>query len=295
MPSSSQPPRSRSDWLPLATVRAATVLAYAPIIDSLVRLGAQGSQALNAFLLVGAAAADAAYATLRRGAWRLAVQDHGLMLYSAACLMLVVGVFSGVWPLAVMALCLNLAALFSFCFGREGARVFYPALVGLGLVVLLLALVPQADHALRTVAARLSGWLLALAGFPVQVIGRAAPFGVAILVTGTRRVFDVASECNGIGIMTSTVALAAILGVRRGYRWFWIVPLTAAALAIGVAFNTLRIVAIAVASLETTVPYPWLHEGLGTLVYVVAIGVVFALARLPWLRRRAGAPAGASG
>jgi exosortase/archaeosortase family protein len=265
----------------LGIILAVTVLAYAPMVDSVVRLGAQGSQALNAFLLVAAAAADAVRANLRRGAWRPAVQDHGLVLYSVACLMLAVGTFTGLWPLAVMALCLNLAALLSFCVGREGARAFYPAIVGLGVVVLLLTLLPQVDHALRTVAALLSGALLDLAGIPADVIQRRTPFAVGILVTGAKRVFDVAPECNGIGIMTSSVALAAILGMRRGYRWHWIALLALAALALGLAFNTLRIVAIAIASLKTALPYVWIHEGLGTLLYVAAIGVVFALVRLP--------------
>jgi exosortase/archaeosortase family protein len=72
--------------------------------------------------------------------------------------------------------------------------------------------------------------------------------------------------------------------LRRRYRWFRTAALLAAALLLGLAFNTLRIVAIAVATLQTDIAYGTIHEGLGTLVYLVAMGVVYGA--VGWARPR---------
>jgi exosortase/archaeosortase family protein len=263
------------DWLSVGVVVSVTVAAYGPMVYSIFMLSARTTQAVNAFLLLGFAICEALVSVWRVHPFRLAVTTHGILLFSVSCLALAIASIFGLWPLAIVGLCLNMAALLSFCFGREGVRVFHPALAGLGCAAALVAFVPQADGALRLLAARGSAVALNLAGFQTQVVVQTAPPGIMLVVERGLSVFDVATECNGFGILLSSVVLTVILSVRRAYPWLLGVALVLAAGVTGLAFNTLRIVAISLASMNTMVDYGVIHEGLGTLVYLAALAAVW--------------------
>jgi exosortase/archaeosortase family protein len=266
----------RGDWLAVLTVVGVTVAAYGPMAYSIFTLSTRTTQAVNAFLLLGFTVFEALASARRSHPFRLAITTHGILLFSASCLALAVASIFDLWPLAILGFCLNMAALLSFCFGREGVRVFYPALAGLGCAAALVAFVPRADGMLRLLAARGSAAALTLAGFQTQVAVQPDPFGITLVVERGLSVFDVASECNGFGILLSSVVLAVILSVRRAYPWLLCAGLGVAAGVVGLVFNTVRIVAISLASMNTMVDYGLIHEGLGTLVYLAALAVVWA-------------------
>jgi exosortase/archaeosortase family protein len=257
------------------------------MIYNVVRQSLRTTQAVNAFILLAFTVLDA---------WRQArpplrfvpgINHHGLVLFSVSCVALALAAWTWVWPLAVLALCLSLGALLSFGFGRRGARAFYPALAGLGVAVFLMIFVPRVDGALRITAARLSAGCLDLLGLHASVAVRWVPFLVVLVVERGARVFDVATECNGFGIILSSVVLAVVMGAQRRYAWVVRGLLVGLAFASGLAFNTARIVAISVAALRTEWDYAVIHEGLGTAIYLVALGVAYGLCALPgWLARR---------
>ena len=278
----------RGDWLALSVILVATLLTYAPMIHSIVQLSTRTTQAVNAFVLLAIAVVDAVRVNRGAGRWAPQVNDHGVLLYGAACLVLAAASFADLWPMAVLALILNLAALLSFCYGREGVRAFYPALIGLGLAVAMVLLVPQFDRVLRLVAGGLSARILSVLGENARVIVRPEPFGVALIVAGSSKVFNVATECNGLGIMLSAVVLTAILAIRRKYPWLLTAALLPVALGRGLVCNTLRIVAISLASMALPWPYGLIHEGVGTLVYCGALLAVYGLTVLSgrWRARR---------
>lgn len=270
-----RPAVTTDDWLSIAVVLGVTVAAYGPMVYSIFELSARTTQAVNAFLLLGFAAFEALASVWRSHSFRLSITTHGILLFSASCVALAVASISGLWPLAIVGLCLNLAALLSFCFGRDGVRVFRPALVGLGCAAALVAFVPRADGMLRLLAARGSAVALNLAGFQTQVAVQQDPFGITLVVEHGISVFDVATECSGFGIILSSVVLAVIVSVRRSYPWLLCVGLGVAAVLAGLVFNTVRIVAISLASMNTMVDYALIHEGLGSLVYLTALAVVW--------------------
>ena len=278
--SRARPARDAGDWLALAIVVGVTLAAYGPMAYSVIVLSSRTTQAVNAFVLLGMAAIEAAASARREAPAHFSVTSHGILLFSASCLALIAGSATNLWPLAVLGLCLNLAALLSFGFGPAGVRRFYPALTGLGCAIILMTFVPHYDRVLRLVAADGSAWLLNLAGYHTQVALRAEPFGATLVVERGVSLFDVATECNGFGIILSSVVLAVILAWRAACPWWFRALLAMASVGVGLAFNVLRIVAISLVSMNTMIKYSLIHEGLGTLIYTAALWAVWGLVRL---------------
>ena len=271
------PGPQRGDLVALLIVLLVTAVAYAPLVSHVLWLSTRTSQAVNAFILIAFVLVD----ILRGRPWprplRPEINHHGIVLFSLACVGLTVAAFTDLWPLAVLALCLNLAALLSFFLGRQGAVAFYPALVGLGLAAAMLIFLPRVDGLLRWLAAVGSASLLNLFGLDATAAVRPSPFTVVLLVKSGRRVFDVAAECNGFSILLSSVVLMAIQGVRRRQPWPARFAWLGLAVIVGWLANVLRIVGISVASMTTALPYGLIHEGIGTLVYLVALLLVYRL------------------
>lgn len=278
-------PDTQDDWFFITAILVVTAVAYTPLIRGVVELGAQTAQSLNAVVLLGITLLDAWVSVRRVAEFRPAINRHGLFLLGLSCLALAAASLSGVALLSVLGLCLNLGALLSFGFGRRGCEVFYPALAGVGVTVSLLVAVPQADLYLRWFAGRMSAFVLPFLGIRAEMLVQQAPFQILLVAEHGAGVFNVATECNGVGIIVSSVLVALVLSLRRGLRWFLWMPLMAVSFVLGLLFNSVRIVAIAVAALTTAWPYKLIHEGLGTVVYLVALATVFLLVRVVPSRR----------
>jgi exosortase/archaeosortase family protein len=270
----------------LTVVGLLTVIAYMPMIDGILRLSLRTTQAVNAFVLIGVAFADAISVMIRKHELRLQINHHGLFLFSLSCVALAASSLFLLWPLAVLGFCFSLGALLSFCFGRAGVRTFYPAIVGLGVAVGMMMYVPRVDVVLRVLVANASAWVLALAGIRADLVVSHAPFQVAMVVEKGAGLFDVATECNGFGIILSSVVLTVIMSIRRQLPVGRLMVLTVFALLAGLAFNILRIVAIVMVAIQSDMTYDVIHEGVGTLVYLTALAVVYAgnVAGTTWRR-----------
>lgn len=270
----------RGDRFFLAVILVVTLIAYAPLIRGVWELSAQTTQALNAFVLLGVAFVDALLSARRKNAFCPAINLHGLLLLGLSCFSLAVSSFTSAWVLSVLGLCLNVGALLSFCFGRAGVRAFYPALAGFGVIVVMLVLVPQVDGALRLIAGRVSAWMLPLFGIRADLLVQQDPFQVVLVAEKGAGVFNVATECNGFGILMSSILLTLVLSFRQGQGWYRVAPLLLLSAITGLLFNIIRIVAIALASLQTIFPYGVIHEGLGSVIYLAALAAVFAMNRI---------------
>ncbi len=283
-PSSGSTRWQGADILSLLVILAVTVIAYAPLVEGVIELSARTTQALNAFLLLGFAFTDALLTVRKTHRFYPFINPHGLLLFSLSCLALILASAAALWPLAILGLCLNLGALVSFSFGRRGVVPFYPALVGLGTAAAMLVFVPQWDEALRTVAAHGSAGLLSVLGIQADIVVRHDPLSIVMVAEKGAGVFDVATECNGFGIILSSVVLTVIVAARRRFRWLVTGGLAILALALGFVFNAARIAVIVMAVLQTDLDYGLIHEGLGTAVYVLALAAVYAAIR--WIPDR---------
>lgn len=275
----------------LLVILTVAVIAYGPLVMGVLELSTQTTQALNAFVLLGVALGDAVFTALKTGAFRLTINTHGLVLFGLSCLALAIASIVQIWPFSVLGLCLNIGALLSFCFGPKGVKTFYPALAGFGVMVLMLVLVPQADQGLRLLAGYFSAWLLPVFGIRIELLVQQVPFEVFMVAEKGAGVFNVATECNGFGILMSSVVLSLILTLKRQLPLWRIVVMIAASVVLGLAFNVVRIVAIAITALKTDIGYPFIHEGVGTGIYLLALLAVWLLnTRGPglWGRCRSG-------
>ncbi len=261
----------------LLVILAVAIIAYGPLMGGVWEMSAQTTQAFNAFVLLGVAFGDALITSLKAGPFRLTINPHGLLLFGLSCLSLAIAAMAQVWPFSVLGLCLNVGALLSFCFGRIGVRAFYPALAAFGGAVLMLVLVPQLDELLRVLAGRASAWLLPHFGVRIELLVQQMPFQVYLVAEKGAGIFNVATECNGLGILMSSLVLSLILTLKRQVPAYVVVLLLVASMAIGLGFNIVRIVMIALTALRTDLLYSVIHEGMGTLVYLLALIGVWGL------------------
>jgi exosortase/archaeosortase family protein len=88
----------------------------------------------------------------------------------------------------------------------------------------------------------------------------------------------VAAECNGFGLLTSSVLVAAVLGFLYRLDGLGKAGLLLLAVPMAILFNTLRIVGICLAATHVALPYDLVHEGIGAVFYAAALGLLWLLA-----------------
>ncbi len=253
---------------------------YAPLLYWLSRAAISVEQLHNGGLIVLFALVVSLRQAIRT--WRVAPQATplGLALIGCgiACLFLVHGVAGQAIPLALLSFCLSFAGLSSFLFGAAGIRAMVPAMAGILLLGILATVVPTLDWPLRSIAAKGSAELLDRLGMNVKVALQAGQ-PPQLLLFAPGRVFVVAAECNGFGLLTSSLLAAAILGFH--YRIGWLDKLLFFLLAVpwAILTNTLRIVGICLAATHLSLPYGLIHEGIGVVFYAVSLWALWSFAR----------------
>lgn len=270
-------PRSR--WLALGLVLVIGVLLamiYSPLLLWLGKTTLSTEQLNTGGLLVLFAIAICLRDTIERLRVEPRLSNHGLSLLflGLACLWLAGRSQRGVLPLVLLSFCFSFAAIISFLFGRLGVRQFMPALGGFLVFGLLVGLFPTLDWPLREIAARYSAIILSWMDIPVKLAALGTEPPKLILAVGANR-YDVATECNGFGLLTSVLLLATILGFQYRLAWVRKLGLLAFAVPTAIACNFLRIVAICLMAPRTQVPYSVVHEGVGTVFYLLGLAIVW--------------------
>lgn len=178
------------------------------------------------------------------------------------------------FPIVVLSFCVSFAAVIAFLFGKQGVRHFMPALAGFLVFGLLVGLFPTLDWPLREIAARYSAALLTEMNLPVQVA--AVPSRTPeILLAVKDRLYVVATECNGFGLLTSALLVATILGFRYHLHWVRKLGLFAMAVPVAIIFNFLRIVGICLVVPRVNISYNVIHEGVGTIFYLAGLAIIW--------------------
>lgn len=265
--------------LALAIFVAGFLLAYGALLAFIVRIFLGVAQARNAILLATFGLILAVRDNLAHRRVTCRISRHGTVLFAIS--LLVAGLWNQfrLWPLSILALTLALAALLSFVFGREGARLFFPLLPAFGVLSVALICIQPIDLTLRMLSAWYAASWLELLGIATLVIVRART--PAIVFSAGNHGFEVASECSGFGIILVSVVLVVMLSFGKRHGCLTKAGLLYLALLTGFAFNILRIVVIVALTLGTHWPYVLIHEAVGTLLFFLAITVVYGLAALP--------------
>jgi len=168
-----------------------------------------------------------------------------------------------------------------------GDPVVRPAL-GFGLAfsgfTFLSVLFPFADWPLRLLAGKTATWFFGLLGQPVE-LGLATDPPRLILVSGSRP-FEVASECNGFGIISGCILLALLLVFSRRLRVADKLVVLALAPMLGLFSNAARIFFIVLLAPVVGDNYHLMHESVGILLFFGTLAVLWWLvAGLPERQR----------
>jgi exosortase/archaeosortase family protein len=278
-PASAAQPWDLGRWLAAALI-VCTVVAFWPTTRWLAQEVSASAQIRQSFVLLGAATGLVIWQHLRE--WRLVLElsKRALLLLLAAYLS-VMAAWSFSQPLlALPAFAFGLAGCLHVLAGSDAARFLRPLFTGFIACLMVILLFPVLDWPLRQMAGVNAAHFLHNLGFTPQLTVVLQPAPKLLLATG-RNLFEVATECNGFGLITSGAVLAVLaagIAGRRASVLLWLIPL---ALGLGFGFNLLRILIICLLAPVFPRHYHALHETAGVLILWTGLGVVGWLAWRP--------------
>lgn len=183
------------------------------------------------------------------------------------------------WPTpytVLAALGLAVFALARIAFGSRALPVYLPFTLTFAAFLLFALVLPVADWPLRALAGTCASDLLNLFGFGTTLNLLNGPNPV-LLMRVDGRIFEVAAECNGFGLMSTAVLLSLLLGVSQPMPVWWKAAGVLLAAAIGFAFNIARILAIVLAAPYFPDHYKVMHETIGLIALFGGLGLVWLL------------------
>jgi len=170
--------------------------------------------------------------------------------------------------LIIPAYCCALAAAVRFVFG-EGTRRLTRTVAGTLCAFLLLSIfMAPLDWPLRSLAGQWSSYTLELIGQSTELglVGQEGEPPMLILMVNEHP-FHVASECNGFGVILTSLLLALLLAIYRRLSIFDLCLNLLAGVIIGFIFNILRIVIIVLLAPSLMDHYHLMHEIVGGITY----------------------------
>ena len=170
--------------------------------------------------------------------------------------------------ISLLAYCVAITSFALFVFGEKVQRVTYTVAGTFCLFLVLSAFAQPLDWPLRGIAGEWSGSLLEILGKSVelQLTGNGAePPMLILLVDGHS--FHVASECNGFGVILTSLLLAVMLAFHRRLKTSEFLVNVGTGLFLGFLFNTLRIVIIVLLAPQMMERYMLMHEIVGGITY----------------------------
>jgi exosortase/archaeosortase family protein len=170
--------------------------------------------------------------------------------------------------LSIPAYSCALAAGTLFVFG-EGTRRLTRTVAGTLCAFLLLSLFMQPlDWPLRTLAGKWSGLALSMIGKDVELgMNSSASEMPQLILLVNQQPFHVASECNGFGVILTSLLIAFLLAIYRKLGPIDFVLNVIAGIILGFIFNTLRIIVIVLLAPSIMEHYHLMHEIVGTITY----------------------------
>lgn len=170
--------------------------------------------------------------------------------------------------LIIPAYCCALAAFVRFVFG-EGTRRLTRTAAGTFCAFLLLSIFMQPlDWPLRGLAGSWSASALEFIGKTVE-LGLVGAEGSQpkLILWVEKHPFHVASECNGFGVILTSMLVGLLLALYRRLGPLDILLNVALGLAVGFVFNILRIVIIVLLAPALMEHYMLMHEIVGSITY----------------------------
>lgn len=257
-----------------------TALLFWPVTRWLLQEAVGSQQIRQAFLVLGVAAALVAWDHRRVLRPHLDLGNRALTLLTAAYGCVVAVWLTHITLLLLPAFALGLAGCLHLGFGPEGWRFLRPLFAGFVACLLVILLFPLLDWPLRQMAGVNAARVLHAIGFTPQLQVELEPAPRLLLHTGLN-VFEVATECNGFGLITTSVVLALLaagIADRSRVTLLWLLPVAAT---LGFTFNLLRILGICLLAPYFPGHYHAMHETIGTIALWSDLALVGWLAWHP--------------
>jgi exosortase/archaeosortase family protein len=178
--------------------------------------------------------------------------------------------------LVIPAYCCALTAVVRFTFG-EGTRQLTRTVAGTLCAFLLLStFMAPLDWPLRTMAGKWSAYVLELIGQSTELglFGQAGEPPILVLMVNEQP-FHVASECNGFGVIITSLLIALLLAIHRRLNIFDLGLNLLAGAIIGFMFNIVRIVIIVLLAPSMMEHYYLMHEIVGGFTYWACLILVW--------------------
>ena len=132
------------------------------------------------------------------------------------------------------------------------------------------------DWPLRQMAGVESARFLKSIGLASQLAIQQDP-DIRLLLLTPSQTFIVATECNGFGLITSSLLLGLIRLLYCRAAWGWFVTLLPLCVLVAFVFNFLRIAVIVLLAPRFPAHYDVLHEIAGLVALYSGLGVVWLL------------------
>lgn len=217
---------------------------------------------------------------LNRPARRALYAAYALLLLSYAGKHLEAAPWLGL--LIIPAYCCALAAGARFVFGEATERLTRTVAVTLGVFLLISLWMVPLDWPLRALAGQWSEAILTGIG-QNAALGLYTPSGEPpmLILMVNEHPFHVASECNGFGVILTSLLLALLLSVHRRISLLGMGRNLVLGLVLGFLFNILRIVVIVLLAPALMEHYDLMHEIVGGIAYWACLVVIWLALKGP--------------
>lgn len=202
---------------------------------------------------------------------------RGMQLLGISFALMLAAVFFWQTPfLPLAAFAFALAGFIHIIFGDSGFRISLPWVAAFSSFLLFILFFHWADWPLRRLAGIQAAQLLAMLGFEVE-LGAVLADGARLLLRVDDRIYEVAGECNGFGLMSSSAVLALLLVFGRKLPLGWKAVAVILAFIVGFVFNTLRILGIVLLAPRFPGHYDAMHETVGLVALFAGLGLLWWL------------------
>jgi exosortase/archaeosortase family protein len=267
-------PARRQDFLLAAALLLLTAVIFWPAVRWLTSQTFAHEQLKQSFFIVLLVGGWIAWE--KRASLRFALQfSNSAIGWLFASYVLAAGAALLQHPLLFLAgLVAAAGGIVNCVFGGRAFQRTLPLLAVFALLILFVLIFPILDWPLRQMAGVDSARLLKVLGLAPHLAVSAGPPVKLSLITGDHA-FIVATECNGFGLITSSLLLGTILLLFRRAAWWRFPLLLPLCIMVAFVFNFLRISTIVLLAPSFPRHYDILHEIVGLIALYSGLGLVW--------------------
>jgi exosortase/archaeosortase family protein len=270
--------RTRDAWLGVL-VFGATAFVFLPVSRWLVGEALLREQLRVALAILVAAGGIFVWREWRNLSFDFSWGNRTIVLLGVSYAFVAAAVVAHRGILMIPGALLALASAGVFLLGPARTGLVARVLAGFVAFVALVLAFPLADWPLRQLSGVYAAKLLHAVGAAPQLAVTLDPAPRLVLAVGGR-LFEVATECNGFGMIGASALLALMLALATSGSWWRFAAVPVAALG-GFTGNVLRILGISLLAPVFPDHYLALHETVGTLALFAALGFAWWLVPAP--------------